>query len=114
MQQYYIVSLKHTSKGDTALTFWGENGNGYTWSKQRAGLYTEDEANKHSTFENVPVPKQVVDKFWMNALDFNDAYVSIPNNPTVLYHLGLSDKFMKPKKFAGCRMVFINTPLLNK
>lgn len=38
MIQYYIISLKHTSKGDTALTFWGEDGNGYTWHRDRAGV----------------------------------------------------------------------------
>jgi hypothetical protein len=110
MQQYYIVSVKHTSKGDTALTFWCSNGNGYTWHRDRAGLYTEDEARKCISVDNIMVEKEKVGPFWMNAVDFNDKYISVPNQPTVLHHLGMSNKLMKPKKFAGCRMVFINTP----
>lgn len=112
MKQYYIVSLKHTSKGDTALTFWCADGSGYTWHKNRAGLYDEDVVHKSTSNDNVAVLKEDVDKFWMNALDFNDKYISVPNNPTVLHHLGLSDKFMKPKRMAGCRMIFINTPIV--
>lgn len=109
--QYYIVSLKHTSKGDTALTFWCADGAGYTWHRDRAGLYDEVASNKSSSVENVKVLKELVDPFWMNALDFEDKYISVPNNPTVLHHLRLLNKFMKPKKLAGCRMVFINTPV---
>jgi hypothetical protein len=111
MKKYYIVSIKHTSKGDTALTFWGPNRSGYAWHRKNAGVYSESDLGNIPDELNVPVEKEVVDKFWMNALDFNDKYVSVPNNPTVLRHLGLSDKLMKPKKFASCRMAFINTPV---
>lgn len=110
-KQYYIVSLKHTSKGDTALTFWGFDRCGYAWHKKNAGIYKESELGNIPDSLNVPVDKEIADKFWMNALDFSDEYISIPNNPTVLQHFGLSNKLMKPKKFASCRMVFINTPL---
>lgn len=109
MKQYYIISLKHTSKGDSALTFWGKNKCGYTWHKERAGVYSEEEAKTCISDDNVMVEKSEVDKFWMNAIDFNDKYISIPNNPTVLMVLGLDSKQMKPKKFASCRMAFINT-----
>lgn len=111
VNEYYIVSIKHTSKGDSALTFWCADGAGYTWHRDRAGLYDEQEAIKHEAVDNPKVLKELVDKFWMNALDFNDKYISVPNTPTVLHHLGISNKLMKPKKWAGCRMNFINTPL---
>lgn len=111
MKEYYIVSLKHTSKGDTALTFWRTNGCGYAWHKKNVGIYSEEEANKCTSEDNVKVLKEDVEKFWMNALDFNDEYISVPNNKTVLFYLGLSEKYMKPKKMASCRMVFINTPV---
>jgi hypothetical protein len=111
MKQYYLISLKHTSKGDTALTFWCANGNGYTWHKNRAGIYNEDEIDKYIGYDTVAVLKEVVDPFWMNALDFRDEFISVPNNPTTRLHLGITDKAMKPKKFAGCRMSFINTPI---
>jgi hypothetical protein len=58
------------------------------------------------------VEKEKVDPFWMNALDFNDKYISVPNNSTVLNAFGLNDKFMKPKKWKTCKMTFLNTPIL--
>ena len=108
---YYIISLKHTSKGDAALTFWGKNGSGYTYHKDRAGLYNEAEAISCESYDNVKVPQEKVDQFWMNAVDFEDKYIAVPNNPSVRYHFGLDAKYMKPKKWASCRMVFINTPV---
>jgi hypothetical protein len=110
---FYIVSLKHTSKGDTALTFWGKDGAGYTWHRDRAGLYNQEEARSYSSTDNVPVPREDVDKWWMNAQDFGDKYVSVPNNPTILQIFGLSDKFMKPKKYKSCKMIFNNEPVTN-
>lgn len=109
--EYYIVSLKHTSKGDAALTFWGKNGAGYTWNRERAGVYTEEEANECKSAENIPVLKEKVDPFWMNAIDHDDRYISVPNNSTVLHQLGLTTALMKPKKYASCRMTFLNTPV---
>lgn len=109
--EYYIISLKHTSKGDTALTFWCANGCGYTWHRDRAGLYTEEEAKKCISADNVMVEKSKVDPFWMNANDFGDKYIAIANTPAVRQAIGITDKLMKPKKYAGCRMAFMNTPV---
>ena len=111
MKKYYIVSLRHTSKGDTALTFWGHNSNGYRWNRSEVGVYSEEEIPKIQNHNNVAVEVEKVDKYWMNAKDFGDNYVSVPNNQTVLHDLGLDSAEMKPKKFAGCRMVFLNTPV---
>jgi hypothetical protein len=108
--KYYIVSLKHTSKGDTALTFFGPNNCGYAWHRKNVGVYGE-EVHKYTDVDAVAVDKEQMDKFWMNALDFTDEYVSVPNNRTILQLFGLSEKYMKAKKFAGCRMVFLNTPV---
>lgn len=111
-QQYYIVSVKHTSAGDAALTFFCADNCGYTWHKKRAGLYSKEDAERFGGDEwNVQVEKEKVDPFWMNALDFNDEYISVPNTATVRLHLGLSSKNMKPKKHASCRMTFLNTPI---
>lgn len=108
---FYIVSLKHTSKGDTALTFWGKNQCGYTWHKDRAGLYSIEEAKTCISDDNVMVEQKKVDQFWMNAIDFNDKYISCPNNSTVWQVLGLDPKYMKPKKYKTCKMTFINIPI---
>jgi hypothetical protein len=113
-KKYYIVSLTHTSKGDTALTFWGHNGSGYTWNRDMAGLYDEEEMKKHISPNNVAVPKEKVDPYWMNATDFSDKYIAVPNNAGVLYNFDILEQskiYMKPKKHAGCRMTFLNTPL---
>ncbi len=105
-QLFYIVSLKHTSKGDTALTFWGPNGSGYTWHKARAGRYTKDQLTGSTSEDNVAVPVEAVDKLWKVGFDFNDPYKSVPNNKLTLGKLGLSDKLLKPKKMASCRINF--------
>lgn len=109
MKQYYIISLKHTSKGDAALTFWGKCGSGYTWHRDRAGLYPEDKVDAYTSEDNIKVEKEKVDPFWMNAVDFGDRYVSVANTPGVRRELGISDRLMKPKKYATCRMAFTNT-----
>lgn len=106
MKEYYIVSLKHTSKGDTALTFWCAHSRGYTWDKNRVGVYSEEELDNIVNHNNVAVPVEVADKLWMNAIDFNDEYISIPNNKEVQKELGLSTKEMKETRFASCRMKF--------
>lgn len=110
-KQYYIISIKHTSKGDTALTFWGANGSGYCWDRSRVGVYTEETLKGRIDSLNVAVEKEKVDPFWMNAVDFSDKYVSVANTPPVRHAIGITDKLMKPKKDAGCRMAFINTPV---
>lgn len=109
--EYYIISLKHTSKGDAALTFWRANGKGYTLDKDTTGIYTEEQIQQLVDAFNVAVPKDKVDPFWMRALDYNDEYISVPNQPTVHAHLGISSHLMRPKKYAVCKMVFINTPV---
>jgi hypothetical protein len=109
--QYYIISLKHTSKGDTALTFFGPNNCGYTWHRDRAGKYTYEDAVKFSGPDAPMVECAKVDPFWMNAVDYGDKYISVANTAQVRHALGISDKEMKPKKYAGCRMEFTNTPV---
>lgn len=106
-QQYYIVSIKHTSKGDTALTLWGPNNAGYFWDKSMAGVYTEAQAAKFKGDENnIPVPMDAADSLFLPATDFGDKYTALPNNATTRTILGLSDRLMKEKKYANCRMKF--------
>ena len=107
MKQYYIVSTKHTSKGDTALTLWGPNNAGYFWEKSMAGVYSEEEIKSFKgDNDNVPIDKEAADKLFLPAKDFGDSYIGLPNDTTVRTILGLSDKNMKPAKYAGCRMKF--------
>lgn len=109
--EYYIISLKHTSKGDTALTFWCANGGGYTYSRERAGKYTEEEARKCISNENIMIECEKVDPFWMNAVDYNDKFISVANTQAVRNAIGITEQYMKPKKYATCKMAFMNTPV---
>lgn len=111
MKQYYIISCKHTSKGDTALLFFGPNNSGYTYHRDRAGKYSHEDALKYSGPDAPMVECEKVDPFWMNAVDFGDTFIAVPNTPVVRNAIGITDKEMKPKKFAGCRMAFMNTPV---
>ncbi len=106
-KEYYIVSLKHTSKGDTALTLWGPNNSGYFWDQSRAGIYTEDQAAKFKGDEqNIPVLKEDADRLFLPATDYNDKFIALPNDTTVRTILKLSTEPMKPAKYKTCKMKF--------
>jgi hypothetical protein len=99
MKEYYIVSLKHTSKGDTALTLWRHNSNGYCWYREWAGVYKEEEKGVIENFENVFVEKEKADSLFALTYPYDDEERTIlPNLPEVLQALGLDEKKMKPKK----------------
>lgn len=106
-KQYYIVSLRHTSKGDTALTLWGPNNAGYCYNQSKAGVYTEEEIQRFKNDdENVPVEKEIADKLLLPACDVNDRFIALPNDTTVRTILGLSTTPMKPAKYKTCKMIF--------
>ncbi len=105
--EYYIISVKHTSKGDTALTLWGKNHSGYVWNKENAGIYTEkDREAFRNDQDNIFVSKEEADKLFLHGNDFGDKYVSLPNDITTRLRLGVSDQFMKPKKYAASKIKF--------
>jgi hypothetical protein len=107
MKKYYIVSTKHTSKADTALTLWGHNNAGYVYSKSRAGIYTEDQVKRfENDIENIPVDKEAADKLFLPADDYNDHFIALPNDTTVRTILNVSTKGMKPAKYKTCKMLF--------
>lgn len=104
---FYIISAKHTSIGDTALTLWGPNRSGYTWHKDRAGIYPELETQLIcDEFENIAVDKEEADKFFLSGNDFGDKYISLPNNDTVRAALKVPFKRMKLRRAASCRIKF--------
>lgn len=105
MMEYYIVSTKHTSKADTALTLWGPNHAGYTYDQRRAGVYNEKEADIEAAGD-VFVEKEKADKLFLPAKDYGDAFVALPNDTTVRTILGIPTKNMKPAKYKGCKMIF--------
>jgi len=108
--EYYIVSIKHTSKADTALTLWGSNYCGYCYHKKNAGIYSREQVDKDfkNDPENVPILKEEADKLFLPADDYNDHFIALPNDTTVRAILKLDTKHMKPAKYKSCKMIFRN------
>lgn len=104
--EYYVVSTRHTSKGDTALTLWGKNHSGYTYHKDRAGLYGDEDRAGIEASGDVFVKKEDADKLFLPAKDFNDEFIALPNDITVRTILGIPTKNMKPVKYKSCKMIF--------
>jgi len=50
--KYYIISLKHTHKKDSAITFYRSKSAGYCWFQEWAGIYGKDEAEAIEDFEH--------------------------------------------------------------
>lgn len=105
-QQYYIVSIKHTSKGDTALTLWAKNSAGYTYHRDRAGVYGEERRKEIEAAGDVFVKKEDADRLFLPAKYVDVEFISLPNDTTVRTILGIPTKNMKPAKYKTCKMAF--------
>ena len=103
---FYIVSLKHTSKADAALTLWGRDHSGYVWCQTRAGVYTQQEADKLRSDDNFPVEKEKADAYFMPGNDFADKFIALPNNVFVRKALGLTTAHMKDAVYKSCKIQF--------
>lgn len=88
---YYIISLKHTAKEDSQITFWRENNQGYSMHKDDAGIYGSYETGYHDSDANMPVLVDEVEKLFKS--DGTREY--LPNNKLVLGKLGLEYKGRK-------------------
>lgn len=65
MNQFYVLSLKHTKRRDKAITLWRPDDCGYCWTLERAGLYEESKVLEHlgyynSGCTNVAIPTKLV------------------------------------------------------
>lgn len=106
MKQYYILSLKHTSRADSGITLWGPNSQGYTIFIDRAGLYTESDRPEREYPDNVFVEKELVEKHMAKTVYGGHYGDALPNDPTVWAALKLDTKQMKPKKCATIKLSF--------
>ncbi len=78
---YYLLSIKWTYRYDFPFTFWGPNGNGYTYFKETAGIYNSDEAAQYEDpylkeSGAFPVPVKIIDKLWTPCIydrQYNDS-----------------------------------------
>lgn len=103
---YYIISLKHTSKGDSALTLWRLDGKGYCWYSDWAGRYLKEDTENRIDEQNVSVEVDTTNPlFEKTTYDGEERWV-LPNTKSVREKLGLDSKLMKAKKYATCFMSF--------
>lgn len=99
----YVLSLKHTSPGDNALTFWGPNNRGYRLSLEDAGVYTEAEAKKIMDDSRYPVKDGPV---VYNAIALPAGHVNrlgktiVPFDGTILTELGVLEHWRNWSKHA--------------
>lgn len=105
MKEYYIVSLKHTSRGDSAITLWRPDGNGYCWYQDWAGVYPTIESNRADSL-NVYVEKEIADPLFKQTTYDGENRMVLPNNSKVWDALNLNPKLMKAKKYKSCYMSF--------
>lgn len=68
---YYIISLKHTHKGDGYITLWRPNNAGYCLSKEFAGVYETPEVGYHNSDGNMPISVEEADKLFLK-LPYDD------------------------------------------
>ena len=105
MKKYYIVSIKHTSKGDSALTLWGHDSAGYTFYEPTAGIYT-DEDKEMANDVNVFVDKEIADKLWAKTMYDGKLRHVLRNNEMTRLTLGIDNKLMLPLKYKSHIMSF--------
>jgi len=88
--QYYIFSATHTQKHEDFLTWWGPNHCGYTWYKERMGVYSEKEANKIASTcqDNYAIPKYLVDQHFVMSRDCDRVVYGIPAITSILKIFG--------------------------
>ena len=105
--QYYIVSLKHTSKADTAITLWKSASAGYCWYQEWAGLYTHQEQMKHSPNDqhDVFIEKDLLESYLTEVMYEGGIWNVLPNTPEVRKALNLNYNLMKPKRNKTCNII---------
>lgn len=104
----YLVSLRHTSVADSALTLWRHESRGYCWRQDWAGVYETDdpEVMKHASDENVFVPKIQADELFRNTFYDEEQMKCLPNTFIVQKALDLDPNKMKSPKYRTCHMSF--------
>jgi len=65
MNEFYIVSSKHTRRDHRYVTLWRPDDRGYTFRASSAGRYSEDRVRAHLGYYNsgcsIAVPCEVID-----------------------------------------------------
>jgi len=74
MQNYYILSKKH-SNGEDMLVFWRANSSEYCYRLDWAGKYTQEEVDANKSYYNdkdtMPVPCEEVEEVAVTTVPFD-------------------------------------------
>ena len=91
--KYYIISLRHTHKKDSAITFYRSKRAGYCWFQEWAGIYEKDEAEAIEDFEHtIKVSAAAANKFMVVTRYEGVDRLILPNTPEVRAALKLPFK----------------------
>lgn len=100
MKQYYIVSLKRTSRADSWITLWAKDARGYTLNKEWAGLFDEGYVGSDLC---MLIEKDVLDPLFVVGEVVNyEGWKLLPNSEEVRKLLNIDPKKMRPKKYKTC------------
>lgn len=83
---YIVISLKHTRRGDKAVTLWRPNDRGYCWRLEWAGRYPEQQVLGHlgyynSGCSNIAVPAELVEHLSCEVeCGDGESAICLPNN----------------------------------
>lgn len=100
MKQYYIVSLKWTSRADSWITLWRVNAQGYTINKEWAGTFCEGYAG--GSKEQIEVDSELIDPLFVNSPHEGAFWLMLPNTYAVCKILGLDRKKMRHERYKTC------------
>jgi hypothetical protein len=106
--EYYIVSLKWTSKADSALTLYRHESNGYCWRKDWAGVFGEEAKTKDDL--TVAISKEIADPLFVKTIYDGEEIMVLPNNKKTLQTLDINSSKMRPKKYRNCFMSYYHSP----
>lgn len=75
----YIISLKHTNKGDQFITLWRPNDAGYCWFKEDAGKYAKPKKDYHDSDDSIPITFEDAEKLFILITYDGELKHCIPN-----------------------------------
>ncbi len=85
----YIVSLKHTMRGEKYITLWRPNNSGYCYSKENSGFYENPMLGYHDNDSNVPITEEQAKELFKEVLYDGVPKMMIPNTKESWKKLGV-------------------------
>lgn len=101
---YYIISLKHTARKDSAFTLWRPDCKGYCWYKAWAGLYLAEDFPDSPDKSSVFVETEKADLLFKEVLYDGETRIVLPNNEAVRSELGIDFNLLDKRIGRTCYM----------